>query len=156
MTIHAPKIVFSIADEAETFALAKRIAPLLKAGDVIALNGDLGAGKTTFSRALIQTLLDNPNLDVTSPTFTLVQTYESPNFPIWHYDMYRIEDETELDELGFEDTIDGLAIIEWPIRMGDQLPSYRLDIQIDFTNTGRSISLIGHGEEWNTRLAKLS
>lgn len=155
MTSKAP-LSTSLADTEDTFAFAKRIAPLLKAGDVVALYGDLGAGKTTFSRALIRELAQDPDLDVTSPTFTLVLTYDGTDFPIWHYDMYRIEDESELEELAFEDTIDGLAIIEWPVRMGDQLPTFRLDIQIEFTDTGRLATLTGHGEDWKKRLANFS
>ena len=143
----------SLTNEEDSFSLAQRIAPLLKAGDVIALWGDLGAGKTTFSRGLIRALLNDSGIDIQSPTFTLVQTYEGPEFPIWHYDMYRIEDEAEIDELGFEETIDGLALIEWPIRMGEQLPKYRLDIKLDFTNDGRSAILTSLGEDWKNRLA---
>ncbi len=153
MTATDKSFTFSLANENDSFSFATRIAPLIKAGDVIALWGDLGAGKTTFSRGLIRALLNEPEIDVQSPTFTLVQTYEGPNFPVWHYDMYRIEDDAEIDELGFEDTIDGLALIEWPIRMGEKLPKYRLDIQLEFTNEGRTATLSAHGEDWNARLA---
>ncbi|MFC7291574.1 tRNA (adenosine(37)-N6)-threonylcarbamoyltransferase complex ATPase subunit type 1 TsaE [Hirschia litorea] len=147
---------FSLKSEADTFALAQSLAPILRVSDVIALYGDLGAGKTTFARALIRTLLSEAQMDVPSPTFTIVQTYDAPQFPIWHFDMYRIEDESELDELGLDETIDGLTLIEWPSRMGEQLPTYRLDITLDLDATGRSATLTGHGEDWIKRLANFS
>lgn len=153
MTASSPTLTISLPTEKETFALAQRLAPLLKPADVIALNGDLGAGKTTFSRALIRALLEDPELDIPSPTFTIVQNYNAEQFPIWHFDMYRIEDPSELEEIGFEETIDGLAIIEWPSRMGEELPQFRLDITLEFTETGRDATLIGLGDEWMNRLA---
>lgn len=146
----------TLKSEADTFALAITLAPHLRVGDVIALHGDLGAGKTTFARALIRALLNAPDMDVPSPTFTIVQTYDAPQFSIWHFDMYRIEDESELEELGLDETIDGLTLIEWPSRMGDQLPKYRLDITLDMDATGRTATLKGHGEDWIKRLANFS
>ncbi|MCR9268860.1 MAG: tRNA (adenosine(37)-N6)-threonylcarbamoyltransferase complex ATPase subunit type 1 TsaE [Hyphomonadaceae bacterium] len=142
---------FELADLAATESLAQRLAPLLKAGDVIALQGGLGAGKTTFSRALIAALLGQ-DTDVPSPTYTLVQTYDGPDFPIFHYDLYRIEDPEEVFELGWEETQDGLALIEWPDRAGAHLPAWRLDLTIEIAGDIRIARLEPRGEDWQTRL----
>lgn len=116
--------------EADTAAFAARLAPVLRAGDVIALEGDLGAGKTAFARALIRALIGNPEEAVPSPTFALVQNYDGPDFPITHFDLYRLEDERELDELGFFEALDdGLTLIEWPSRAGRSLPQDRLTLR---------------------------
>ena len=87
---------------------ARRLAPLLRSGDLIALQGPLGAGKTTFARALLRAFgIDE---DVPSPTFTLLQTYDAPHFTIYHFDLDRLENETELEELGWDDALaDGLV-----------------------------------------------
>ncbi|MHA7898591.1 MAG: tRNA (adenosine(37)-N6)-threonylcarbamoyltransferase complex ATPase subunit type 1 TsaE [Henriciella sp.] len=142
---------FELADLAATELLAQRLAPLLKAGDVIALQGGLGAGKTTFSRALISALL-RQDTEVPSPTYTLVQSYDGPDFPIFHYDLYRIEDPEEVFELGWEETQDGLALIEWPDRAGAHLPAWRLDLTIEITGDIRTARLEPRGEDWQTRL----
>lgn len=119
-----------LQSEAETAAFAAALAPNLRAGDVIALEGDLGAGKTAFARALIRALLGNPEENVPSPTFALVQNYDGPDFPITHFDLYRLEDERELDELGFFEVLDdGITLIEWPVRAGRSLPQNRLTLR---------------------------
>jgi tRNA threonylcarbamoyl adenosine modification protein YjeE len=138
-----------------TKALAEQLAPLLKAGDVIALHGGLGAGKTTFSRALISALIAQET-DVPSPTYTLVQTYEAPDFPIFHFDLYRLDDPDDVFELGWDETQDGLALIEWPDRAGRHLPGWRLDLTLDLQTEGgaetRTATLEPHGEDWQKRL----
>ena len=83
---------FDLVDEQDTIAFARMIAPALQRGDLITLSGDLGAGKTAFARALIGALTDDDQLDVPSPTFTLIQTYETKNFPLLHCDLYRLRD----------------------------------------------------------------
>lgn len=89
------------------------------------LEGDLGSGKTTFCRFLIQSLLGKP-VTVTSPTFNLVQVYEGPQFPIWHFDLYRMEDAEEIFEVGLEEALShGLLLIEWPNRAEAYLPTKR-------------------------------
>lgn len=143
-----------LATLADTQALAARLAPRLKAGDVIALHGGLGAGKTSFARALISALLGEET-DVPSPTFTLVQTYEGPDFPIYHFDLYRLEDPSELDELGWEETYDGLALIEWPGHAGARLPAWRLDLTLQFRGESRRAVLEACGEDWHERLHEL-
>lgn len=153
-------ISVSLADPADTQAFAVRLAPFIRTGDVLALAGDLGAGKTTFARALINALLADHGLppeDVPSPTFTLVQEYPLPDFVLYHVDLYRIEAESELDELGLDDAFaEGVLLIEWPDRLGSQLPVSRLDM--DFSLTGldedpdrRLVALTAHGD-WRGRL----
>ncbi len=139
-----------------TARIARTLAPLLRAGDVIALEGDLGAGKTAFARFLIQALgVDD---EVPSPTFTLVQTYpvEGRDFDaVWHFDLYRIEDPDEVDELGIEEAFDaGVTLIEWPGRMGARLPADRLSIALSLVEDHRTMSLSG-GPSWTGRLQPL-
>ena len=107
-----------LADAAETEAFGARLAPLLRAGDVIALYGALGAGKTTLARGLLRGL--GYSGDVSSPTFPIVQAYAPPDMsiPLWHVDLYRIEDGSELDEIGLEEALEHAAlVIEWPERL---------------------------------------
>lgn len=144
-------LLFDLPDLAATATLAKKLAPLLKRGDVIALHGGLGAGKTTFSRALISALLGQAT-EVPSPTYTLVQTYDGPAFPIFHFDLYRLNSPEEVDELGWEDTQDGLALIEWPDRAAARLPTWRLDLTLEISGDIRIARLEPRGEDWQTRL----
>jgi tRNA threonylcarbamoyladenosine biosynthesis protein TsaE len=139
-----------LPDEAATAALGARLAGACRAGDVVALFGDLGAGKTTLARALIRALA-GAGTEVPSPTFTLVQTYVSPKLAIWHFDLYRLEDGREARELGLEEAVDGLALIEWPERLGPELPSDRLEVRLDFSGAGRIARLTDFGD-WSTRI----
>lgn len=113
---------------------ASDLAAGLAAGDVVALHGDLGAGKTTLARMIIQARAQaagEPAPEVPSPTFTLVQTYELPNGDIWHFDLYRIADAEEAWELGIEDAFaTAISLIEWPERLGRLLPDRRLDVRL--------------------------
>jgi tRNA threonylcarbamoyladenosine biosynthesis protein TsaE len=134
--------------------LAKWVGP----GDVIALWGDLGAGKTSFARALIQAKLaaHGHSEDVPSPTFTLVQTYETPDVEIWHVDLYRITHADEVVELGVEDAmVDSLVLIEWPGRMGEDLPADRLDVFFDQPNISPSTQASETTSDLPGRVAKL-
>ena len=134
--------------------LASRLAVVLKSGDVIALSGPLGAGKTTLARALVTRL--GSEGEVPSPTFALMQRYETPHLTLTHCDFYRLEP-PELDELGLDDAVsEGVVIVEWPERASRWLPEDRLDIAIDETATPdlRRIVLTGHGS-WAARLARL-
>jgi tRNA threonylcarbamoyl adenosine modification protein YjeE len=138
-----------------TATLAKRLAPFIKAGDVIALHGGLGAGKTTFSRALISALMGTET-DVPSPTYTIIQTYDAPQFPIFHFDLYRLNNPDEVFELGWEETDAGVALIEWPDNAGPHLPTWRLDLILDHTQETRTATLAPRGEDWQNRLHELS
>jgi tRNA threonylcarbamoyladenosine biosynthesis protein TsaE len=106
----------TLADEAATIAAGEALAKLLLPGDVIALTGDLGAGKTTLVRGLLQAL--GHDGEVPSPSFALVQPYEDVDPPVWHADLYRVEDDAELVELGLDSLGDGVLIVEWPERAG--------------------------------------
>jgi tRNA threonylcarbamoyladenosine biosynthesis protein TsaE len=145
-----------LADEAATIALARRIAGAARPGDVIALSGDLGTGKTRFARAFVDAAVGNGE-EVPSPTFTLVQTYDSPAGPIWHFDLYRLTRADEAYELGIEEALtDGIALIEWPDRLANLLPAERLDVDLAYgaRPTARRACLTGHGS-WAPRLADL-
>lgn len=135
--------------EAQTEWLAELVAEIVGAGDLVTLSGDLGAGKTTFARALIRKLLDDRELEVPSPTFTLMQVYEGPKFPIVHADLYRIADPAELAELGWDEATDSaLVLVEWAERAGDLLPADRIDIVLAQSPDGedvREIEMVGHG-----------
>jgi N-acetylmuramate 1-kinase len=139
--------------------LARDLAPVLKAGDLVTLSGDLGAGKTAFARALIRQIAGDPELEVSSPTFTLIQLYDTPSFPIVHADLYRIGHASELEELGWDEAPDGaLVLVEWPEKAGDALPADRLDIRFVHagkSETARRATLIGTGE-WSRRLRRIS
>ncbi|MEL7108798.1 MAG: tRNA (adenosine(37)-N6)-threonylcarbamoyltransferase complex ATPase subunit type 1 TsaE [Pseudomonadota bacterium] len=142
---------FDLPDLGATAAIARRLAPLLHSGDVIALHGGLGAGKTTFARGLISTLIGQET-DVPSPTYTLVQTYDAPSFPIFHFDLYRVEHPDEVFELGWDETQTGLALIEWPNQAGPHLPAWRLDMTFEMIGDSRTVRLEPHGEDWHKRL----
>jgi hypothetical protein len=119
-----------LSDAAATRTFGARIATGLRAGDAILLAGDLGAGKTTLARAVLQSL--GVIESVPSPTFTLVQHYETPTLAVDHYDFYRIENECELDQLGIDDTLaHGAALIEWPENAGSRLPEDALRIELE-------------------------
>src|ERR1700759_5600245 len=119
------------ANEEALHRLVADIAIALEPGDMIRLSGDLRAGKTTFARALIRHLAGDPTVEVPSPSFTLIQTYELPRFPVVHADLYRLSGAAELAELGFEDLPAGaVTLLEWPDRAGGFLPADRLDIAI--------------------------
>ena len=140
----------AVPDEDATGALAEKIASLSGPGMMITLSGDLGAGKTSFARALIRHMCADGTLEVPSPTFTLVQTYDGPDFPLVHADFYRINAASELAELGWDEITEGsLALVEWADRAGDQLPADRLDIGF-FTDPARDsgwrrVVLTGYG-----------
>src|SRR6266852_4190236 len=121
--------VFELPDEAATAALAARLAALARPGDVIALKGELGAGKTTFARAFIAG--GGSREEVPSPTFTLVQLYERGDAAIWHFDGYRLRDPEEAWELGIEDAFnEGISLIEWPEILGPLVPARHLEITL--------------------------
>src|SRR5712691_6082039 len=149
-------IVIELPDEAATAALAARVAALARAGDVIALKGELGAGKTSFVRAFIRAR--GAAGEVPSPTFTLAQVYELGESTIWHFDCYRLRHPEEAWELAIEDAFnDGISLIEWPERLGPLLPARRLLIRLcaGSTATARRAK-IDPAAEWAARLAGLA
>ena len=144
-----------LADEAATDRLARALAPLLEAGDVVALSGELGAGKTRLARGLIGALTGAAE-EVPSPTFTLVQSYDPPKGTLWHFDLYRLTRPEEAYELGIEEAFaGGISVIEWPERLGRLLPAERLEIALGFGRgpTQRIARLIAGGR-WRERLAR--
>src|SRR5580704_1662034 len=125
-TSGGPSVPLMLANEQSTRRLAADVAAMLAPGDVVTLSGDLGAGKTTFARAVIRRLAGDETLEVPSPTFTLLQTYRLPRFPVVHADLYRIADPQELIELGFDEACeDAVALVEWPERGADLMPADR-------------------------------
>ncbi|MBT7954185.1 MAG: tRNA (adenosine(37)-N6)-threonylcarbamoyltransferase complex ATPase subunit type 1 TsaE, partial [Rhodospirillaceae bacterium] len=146
---------FTLKNENATAALATKLAGIAEPGDVIALIGDLGAGKTSFARAFVAA--KGGDGEVPSPTFTLVQLYEFANGDVYHFDLYRLEEADEIFELGIEDAMsDGISLIEWPDRMGAYLPVERLDIVLGIGQEEaiREVELIDRGDSWADRLAK--
>jgi len=149
-------LTIDIADEAGTRLLANDIAMVLKTGDTVCLSGDLGAGKSTFTRALLRAFAGDPELEVPSPTFTLVQTYAFERFELSHFDLYRLEEPEELEELGLEDLLEtGAALIEWPEKAEELLPEGALWIQItqpDEDSERRRFSLFSEAPGWRERI----
>jgi tRNA threonylcarbamoyladenosine biosynthesis protein TsaE len=143
-------LTIDLPNEAATTTLGARLGHAALPGDVIALVGDLGAGKTTLARGLIRELA-GAETEAPSPTFTLVQAYASPRFAIWHFDLYRLNDPAEARELGLEEAVDGLALIEWPERLGRDLPHARLEVRLSFSGTGRIARLVDFAD-WSTRI----
>lgn len=114
-----------LPNEQATEALGATLAARLKPGDVVGLKGDLGAGKTTLARAIIRAAAADPDLIVLSPTFTLVEVYDTPRGAYWHFDLYRLDDPEQVYELGWEEArAEGIVLVEWPERLGRLLPQH--------------------------------
>jgi tRNA threonylcarbamoyladenosine biosynthesis protein TsaE len=148
--------IIDLPDKGATAALAARLAAVALPGDIIALSGELGAGKTSFARAFIRA--GGGNEEVPSPTFTLVQLYDLPGGAIWHFDLYRLRHAEEAWELGIEDAFrDGISLIEWPERLGLLLPARRLGIALEFgpaPDARRAI--LSAGDEWSARVTDIA
>jgi tRNA threonylcarbamoyladenosine biosynthesis protein TsaE len=135
-----------------TEALARRIARLIRPGDCLALSGPLGAGKSALARALIRALAGDPTLDVPSPSFTLVQSYETPRGVVHHYDLWRVEPGPDLRELGLDDAFKDITLIEWPDRLGPLTPGDALAVTLTpQADDARLVEITG----WPDRLAQL-
>ena len=144
--------MITLDSEKDTLALGAALAAHAQRGDVIALTGPLGAGKTTLARGFIQKLAD-PYEEVVSPTFTLVQVYDAEPAPIWHFDLYRLKTADDVLEGGFEEALaTGISLIEWPERWGNFQLNARLDVTLSSAGSGRHAVLSG-GEAWVERLA---
>jgi len=127
----------SLPDESATERLGATLAERLRVGDVVGLKGELGAGKTTLARAIIRAAAGDPELIVPSPTFTLVEVYETPRGSFWHFDLYRLEAAEQVYELGWEEALaEGIALVEWPERLGELLPKH-LSVTLEVADDGR-------------------
>lgn len=139
------KLTFYCNNEEKTSDLAEKVALLCHKGDVFALNGTLGMGKSVFARAFVQKLCGKT--EVPSPTFTLVQMYDAPDFEIYHFDLYRLKSPEEIFELGMEEAIyEGVCLIEWPEKMGGYLPRKAITVNITPFAEGRQFDFIFHNQ----------
>lgn len=141
-----------LPDEAATNDLARQISPLLRAGDSVLLSGQIGAGKTTFARALIRARIGDPMLEVPSPSFSLVQIYEQLQVTLWHVDLYRLSGPDEAAELGLAMAFEtAICLIEWPDRLGGLTPPDALGLAFVALPFGHSVTLSG-SPRWHERL----
>lgn len=144
----------TLADDTATQRLGADLALALNPGDVVALRGDLGAGKSTLARAAIRALADDPGLEVPSPTYTLVQTYATTP-PVAHFDLYRLAGDSELDELGFEDSArDGIALVEWPQNAPSALAAATVVVELAMAPDGGRIAAISASEIAGARIRR--
>ena len=148
------EVTIDLPDPAATDALGAKLAGILRRGDVVALEGPLGSGKTALARAAVRTLTD-PAEEVPSPTFTLVQVYQSEAGPLYHFDLYRLEAPDQAVELGIDDAFaDGISLVEWPDRLGAYLPRRHLRIALAAgTEKDSRVARITGGEAWKGRWA---
>src|SRR5271155_3802539 len=115
---------------AATEALARTLAPLLRAGDALLLEGPLGAGKTAFARALLRAVCGDPALEAPSPSFTLVQSYAAPGLTVHHFDLWRLDGPASLEELGWDEAVRDVVLVEWPDRLGVLRPADGLTVAL--------------------------
>lgn len=144
-----------LPDDDATTRLGARIAPALRAGDCLLLSGPIGAGKTHLARSIIQTRLAAADLleDVPSPTYTLVQMYDDTTTEIWHADLYRLSDPSEVLELGLEEALTtALTLVEWPDRLGF-VPKGALMVTFEVADPGRKVTFSSTSSEWTARLS---
>lgn len=148
---------FTSTSPDETARLATRLGAVLRAGDTLLLEGEIGAGKSHFARALILSRLSVPE-DVPSPTFTIVQVYDLPDCELWHADLYRLGGPDQIVELGLHDAFEtAICIVEWPDRLDDLRPAQALTIRLDDpekTDT-RQISITWSDRAWTDRIAEI-
>lgn len=154
MTAPLRRLTLATPDDTARFAAA--LAPRLTTGDIVLLEGPIGAGKTHFCRALIQARLaadGAPLEDVPSPTFTLVQTYTTPKTEIWHADLYRVTHPDEVEELGLLDAFDDeITLVEWPDRLGSLIPTRALLVSFEATQDDRRVVRLSGPEAWAAKL----
>jgi tRNA threonylcarbamoyladenosine biosynthesis protein TsaE len=150
-------VLIAARTETDTAALGAGLAQHVKKGDIIALEGPLGSGKTVLARGFIQALCGK-NTVVPSPTFTLVQIYDTPRFPLWHCDLYRLQDEDDVLEIGLEEAFaDAVTLIEWPDRLGRWLPHRHLSVAFAGEDRDESRRIVLDGDlDWRERLEGLT
>jgi len=148
------RVTLTLPDLAATEALAAAVAARARPGDAILLEGPLGAGKSAFARAFLRAAARDPGLEVPSPTFTLVQTYDLPAGPAHHFDLWRLDGPAGLAELGWEEARDGIVLVEWPDRLGPLRPAEALTVALapGASEDERRATLAG----WPGRLAGLA
>lgn len=145
----------TLPTEDATVDFANAMADVLRVGDTLLLEGAIGSGKTAFARAVIQARLGRQE-DVPSPTFTLVQTYDAPNGDIWHCDLYRLTAPEEVLELGLEEAFaTAICLIEWPDRLGEDIPKDALILQFSAHQSEHSVELVGP-KSWQARLVGIN
>ena len=149
----ADTLFLDLPDLAATEALAARAARLARQGDAILLEGPLGAGKSAFCRAFLRAASGDPALEVPSPSFTLVQGYDLPLGPAFHFDLYRLSGPDELEELGWEEARDGIVLVEWPDRLGWLEPEGALRLRLMPQGELRRAALSGWDEARRRSLA---
>lgn len=150
----APKTLLTLSDETHTARFAAAIAEILKPGDVLLLQGEIGAGKSAFARALIRSIA-GAEIEVPSPTFTLVQTYEFEAFDIWHCDLYRLTHPDDVFELGLDAAFDtAVCLIEWPDRLGDLAPASALTLAFAALPDSHTVT-ITPTPDWAARLVDI-
>lgn len=150
----ATALQISLADEAATTRFAAAMAAVLRPGDTILLQGPIGAGKSAFARGVIRARLNRME-DVPSPTFTLVQTYDAPDGDIWHCDLYRLTDPSEVLELGLDEAFEtAICLIEWPDRLGPDAPDTALTLSFAARADDHLVT-IDANDAWQDRLAGL-
>ncbi|KXV26867.1 tRNA (adenosine(37)-N6)-threonylcarbamoyltransferase complex ATPase subunit type 1 TsaE [Gluconobacter japonicus] len=138
-----------LPDQTSTEHLAAQLAALCTPGDCIALSGGLGAGKTTFARAFLRVLARDPQMDVPSPSFALVQPYDTAAGPVFHYDLWRLDGSDALYELAWDEACEGIMLVEWPERAEDLLPANALHLTLTAgaTEDERLAELTGWSDE---------
>jgi tRNA threonylcarbamoyladenosine biosynthesis protein TsaE len=138
MLLAATSRHIALPDLPATEALAAALARLIRPGDAVLLEGELGAGKTVFARALLRAAAGDAALEVPSPTFTLVQEYDTERGPIHHFDLWRLDGPAGLDELGWDAARDGIVLVEWPDRLGALRPADALTIALEAGDTAEA------------------
>lgn len=141
-----------LPDESATQKLGEQLAAIARPGDVLLLEGPLGAGKSCLSRAFIRALMKDPQVVVPSPTFTLVQTYEAPGgLEIWHYDLWRLHGPDALEELGWDEALAGIVLVEWPERLAELTPPDAWRLRLSPFGAGREVSITGELRGFDAR-----
>jgi tRNA threonylcarbamoyladenosine biosynthesis protein TsaE len=150
LVVQIAAMIVSLPDLAATEALGARLASVVRQGDCVLLEGPLGAGKTALARAFLRAAADDPAMEVPSPSFTLVQIYDTRIGAVFHYDLWRLDGPAALAELDWEDALDGIVLVEWPDRLGSLRPEAALTITLRLgEGEAREATLTG----WETRLS---